>query len=259
MASPCPGIEIHPDTAVQGGLFDEALIATDTDFASNEDCDMIASYFFEASDANTNISESPLLSSNLDVIVDSIWKPDQEQGLALMFKAAFNWLKSFGFNVDTSALQEYLPSNESIRLFTELSTGLILLLALVFIIRGLYRTGFFKFSQKPQSEDDGFKPENGNALSFEPVDGLPLREQLGALLQRSISLLRKHKAVPVSHSYTNHELIKYLDTSKSALATLLFRQVNITEPVIYGTQSVTQEVVSESQQIYEDIGSISHE
>ena len=132
MASPCPDITITPESSVQGSLFDEALVTTDTDFTSREDCDMFASYFYETPDVNTNISESPLLFSNLDVIVDSVWKPEEEQGFALMFQAVFNWLKSFGLNVDTSALQEYLPSGESVRLFTEISAGLLLLLALVY-------------------------------------------------------------------------------------------------------------------------------
>lgn len=259
MATPCPDITITPESSVQGSLFDEALVTTDTDFTSREDCDMFASYFYETPDVNTNISESPLLFSNLDVIVDSVWKPEEEQGFALMFQAVFNWLKSFGLNVDTSALQEYLPSGESVRLFTEISAGLLLLLALVFTLRGLYRAGFFKFSRISQSEQDEFKPEDDSVLPFEPVDGLPLREQLAALLQRSISSLRRYNIVPVSASYTNHELVDHLDASNSAVAKILVRQVNLTEPVIYGARSVTREVLSESQQICEDIGRASHE
>lgn len=241
---------------MHGSLFDEALVTTDTDFTSREDCDMFASFYYQTPAGNADISESPLLFSNLDVIVDSVWKPEEEQGIALMFQAVFNWLKSFGLNVDTSALQEYLPSGESVRLFTEISAGLLLLLVLVFTLRGLYRAGFFKFSRISRSEQDEFKPEDDSVL---PFDGLPLREQLAALLQRSISSLRRYNIVPVSASYTNHELVDHLDASNSAVAKILVRQVNLTEPVIYGARSVTPEVLSESQQICEDIGRASHE
>jgi hypothetical protein len=157
------------------------------------------------------------------------------------------------------ALQEYLPSGESIRLFTEISVGLLLLLILFFTLRGLYRMGIFKFSQKFKSQQSEFKPENDKFLSFESVDGLPLREQLAIFLKRSIFLLQNYNIVPVSASYTNHELVKYLAASQSAVAKLLVRQVKLTEPVIYGTKKVTQEVLSESQNIYEDIGRASYE
>lgn len=259
MVSPCPDIEIQPEVATHGRLFDEVLIATDTDFTSNEDCETIASYFHEVSEVNENISDFPLMLSNLDVIVDNIWKPEDEQGLALMFQAIFNWLKSFGFNIDTTALQEHLPSFEAVRLFTELSAGLILLLVLVFTVRAIYRVGFFSIPRKSQPEHGEFTSDNGSSLPHEPVDGLTLREQIGALLQRSISLLRKHKMVPVSSSYTNHELVDHLDASKSPLAKLFVRQVSISEPVIYGTQSVSQELVKESQQICDDIDGVGHE
>ena len=259
MALPCPDLENYPENTAQGSFFEEALVTTDTDFTSREDCDVLASYFYETSDVNTNISEFPMLFSDLDVIVDKIWKPEEEQGLTLLFQAVFDWLKSFGLNVDTSALQEYLPSIESVRLFTEISAGLILLLVFIFTIRGLYRAGVFKFSRKSQYEQDGVEQEDDSVPSFEPVDGLPLREQLGALLQRSILLLQKYNVVPVSACYTNHELVKYLGASKSALAKLLNRQVNLTEPVIYGVKPVTQEALFESQKICEDIGSSDHE
>ncbi|MDX2507768.1 MAG: hypothetical protein QNL62_25285 [Gammaproteobacteria bacterium] len=259
MASPCPDIESHSERSVQGGLLDEAFVITDTDFTSQEDCDAFASYLYQTSGVNTDISESPLLLSDLDVIVDGIWKPEEEKGLTLMFQAVLNWLKSFGLDINVPAIQEYFPSGESIRLFAEISAGLILLLVFVFTIRGLYRTGLFKFSRKPLLDSDGFKLENDSVFSFESVDGLPLREQLAALLQRSISVLRKHSAVPVSASCTNHELMDHLLASKSALARLFVRQVKLTEPVIYGTRSVTLEALSESQKICEDIGSISHD
>ncbi|RKZ68557.1 MAG: hypothetical protein DRQ44_04245 [Gammaproteobacteria bacterium] len=268
MASPCPDIETYPENNVQGGafddaLFDGALVVTDTDFTSVEDCRVFASYFYETSDVSATIPEFSLLSSDLDVIVDKIWQPEEEQGFTLMFQAVFDWLKSFGLNVDTSALQEYLPSSESVRLFTEISAGLILLLALIFSIRGLYRAGVFKFSRKVRTEQDGLQPESEGVPSVVSVDGLPLRDQLAVLLKRSISLLRKYRVIPVSSSYTNHELIDYLDVSKSPLAKLLVRQVGIAEPVIYGAKSVTQEALVESLKICEDIdeniGSRRHE
>ena len=257
MALPCPDIIVGPEHSFQGQLFDEALIVTDADFSSHEDCEVLASYFYQAAD--TNISELPLVFSDLDVIVDAIWKPEEAEGASLMFQAIMNWLKSFGLDVDTQALQGYLPSAESIRLFTELTAGLLLLLVFIFAIRGLYGAGLFKFPRIFKFKQDKPQSGNDNFLPPQSLDGLPLRQQLAALLQCSILILRNYNVVPVSACYTNHELINYIEASKSPAAKLLVRQVNLTEPVIYGTRTATQEVLSESHQICDDISCFSNE
>lgn len=259
MALPCPDIIIGSENSAQGQLFNEALIVTDTDFTSHEDCDVFASYFYQVTDANTNISEFPLLFSNLDAIVDTIWKPEEVQGLNLMFQAIINWLKSIGLDVDTNVWGQYLPSGESIRLFAELSVSLILLLVFIFAIRGFYSAGLFKFPQIFKFKQDELQSKNGNFLPPASIDELPLRQQLAVLLQRSILILKKYHVIPVSTCYTNHELINYIDVSKSQAASLLGRQVKLTEPVIYGNRPATQEVLFESQQICDDISRFNNE
>ncbi|VAW52396.1 hypothetical protein MNBD_GAMMA06-776 [hydrothermal vent metagenome] len=257
MALVCPDIVVDPEYVEQSQSFNDSLIATDSDFTSHEDCDMFASYFYDTTDLKTNLSDSPLVLSNLDVIVDEIWKPEEEQGLNLLFDAMIDWFKSFGINVDVSALQQYLPSIDSVRLFTELSVSLLLLLAVVFFVRGLSGSRGYTFPRLFRFKSANLKVESNSVLSFEPIEQLSFREQLGILLQRSVMVLQKSKAIPVSVCYTNHELIDCMDMNKNPAAKLLYRQVKLAEPAIYGARPVTQEVLAESQKIYYDISRIS--
>ena len=72
---------------------------------------------------------------------------------------------------------------------------------------------------------------------------MPLREQLAALLQFSIEQLVAAKLLPASRSYTNRELLAQLETADVGRANMLREQIDLTEPVIYGDEPVTEERV----------------
>jgi hypothetical protein len=61
------------------------------------------------------------------------------------------------------------------------------------------------------------------------------------LLQYSIQHLAEENLVPASSSFTNRELIAYLEKSDLQKAGLLREQINLTEPVVYGDESVSEQ------------------
>jgi len=258
MVSPCPDIRRGSENSVQNQSFDDALIVTDADFSSVEDCDAFSSYFFGHADVAKDISEVSVVFSQLDDIVSKLWMPEKEQGLSPVFQAILNWLEKMGMDVDTRALQEFLPSTESMRLFLELSASLILLLAVAFVIRGLFSAGYLKFPKMFKDQVTRLATDDELPVPIESVDGMTLRDQLGVLLQRSINMLRQYKIIPVSTCYTNNELIRHMGVNNSNAAQLLMKQVSLVEPIIYGTQIATAEALVESQKIYHDISHLSH-
>ena len=72
---------------------------------------------------------------------------------------------------------------------------------------------------------------------------MPLREQIGALLQYSIERVAAARLVPASRSYTNRELLAHLQAADAAKASTLREQIDLTEPVIYGDEPVTEQQV----------------
>ena len=91
--------------------------------------------------------------------------------------------------------------------------------------------------------DDGKMPENKPVVQWDTIQALPLRKQISALLQYSIEYLVARSLVPSSNSYTNRELVSCLEKSDSRKAGLLREQIDLTEPVLYGDERVSEEQV----------------
>ena len=80
-------------------------------------------------------------------------------------------------------------------------------------------------------------------MQWDLIRALPLREQISALLHYSIEYLVASNLVPSSPGYTNRELISCLEKSDSRKAGLLREQIDLTEPVLYGDELVSEEQV----------------
>lgn len=237
--SPCPGLVSSYDVET----FEHLLVVTDADFASIEDCEQLGGFYF-------NRSRPPNYSLNysrLAAIVDEIWQPVNEEAPFLLMEAILSWMKGLGFEEHAESVRnfinEYMPADESIQLFFTVVIWFIVIGTLVLVLHEFYRAGMLQLPRSRSRQDDGKMTENKPAWQWEAILALPLREQISVLLQYSIEHLVDKDLVPSSNSYTNRELISYLERSDSDKASLLREQIDITEPVVYGDEHVTEEQV----------------
>ena len=237
--SPCPGLVSSYDIET----FEHALVVTDKDFTSIEDCEQLGGFYFNPS-RSKNYS---LNYSRLGVIVDEIWQPVNEEAPFLLMEAILSWMKGLGLEEHAESvrdfLNEYMPANESVQLFFTIVIWLIVIATLILVLHEFYRAGMLRLPRFESRRDEGEKTEKKPVWQWEAILALPLREQISALLQYSIECLVARKLVPSSNSFTNRELISYLERSDSHKASLLREQIDMTEPVVYGDEHVTEEQV----------------
>ena len=237
--SPCPGLVSSYDVET----FEDLLVVTDTDFASIEDCEQLGGFYFSRS----RFPNYSLNYSRLAAIVDEIWQPVNEEAPFLLMEAILSWMKRLGFEEHAesvrSFINEYMPADESIQLFFTVVIWFIVIGTLVLVLHEFYRAGMLKFPRLRRHQDGGEMNESKHAWQWEAILALPLREQISALLQYSIEHLVAKDKLPSSNSYTNRELIRFLERSDLDKASLLREQINITEPVVYGDEHVTEEQV----------------
>ena len=237
--SPCPGLVSSYDVEI----FERLLVVTDAEFASIEDCEQLAEFY----------SDSPLLSdyslnySRLSAIVDETWQPANEEAPFLLLEAILSWMKRLGFEEHAESVRnfvnEYMPAQESIRLFFTVVIWFIIIGTLVVVLYELYRAGMLRMPCLRGRLDDGKMAENKPFMQWDAIPALPLREQISALLQYSIDYLVARNLVPSSNSYTYRELISCLEKSDSRKAGLLREQIDLTEPVLYGDERVSEELI----------------
>lgn len=238
--SPCPGLVSSHDAE----QFEQVLVVTDTDFASVEDCAQLGAFYF-----------SPLRSmrysldhSRLDSIVDDIWQPVDEETPYLLLDAVLSWLKGLGLDEHADALRElidrYRPADDSVQLFFTMIIWLIVIAVLLLVLHEFYRAGLLGLPRRRRKAQAQLKPALRPGLSWDSIQTLSLRAQIGALLQYSIEQLAANKLIPSASSYTNHELLACLAKTDAAKAALLHQQIELTEPVLYGDEPATETVVS---------------
>lgn len=237
--SPCPGLV----SSYNDETFERLLVVTDADFASVEDCEQLGAFYF-----NRPLSPNYSLNySRLDAIVDEIWQPVNEEAPFLLMEAILSWLKRHGFEEYAKSVRdfmnEYMPEDESVRLFFTVIIWFIVVGTVILVVYEFYRAGMLRLPRLRSGPDDVETTGSQPALQWEAILALPLREQIGALLQYSIEQLVARRLLPSSRSYTNRELVSYLELSDMQKAGLLREQIDITEPVVYGDEHVTEEQV----------------
>ncbi len=247
--SPCPGLVSSYDVE----KFEQVLVVTDTDFASVEDCELLGSYYFHPS----RFSDYSLNYDQLGAIVDEIWQPVNEETPFLLIEAVLSWMKGLGLEQHAEALRdfvnEYMPAEESVRLFFTIIIWLIVCGTVILVVHEFYRAGMLKLPRLRARQGDDEKAEHKAAWQWEAMLALPLREQISALLQYSIHHLAKENLVPASSSFTNRELVAYLEKSDSHKADLLRKQIDLTEPVVYGDENVSEQQLVTCRSISRDL------
>lgn len=240
LSSPCPGLVSSHDV----DKFESALVVTDNDFASVEDCEQLGGFFLDSSMNNNYTLDHAAVAA----IVDSIWQPRNEEAPFLLVEAILSWVKGLGLEQHAESLNdfisEYMPAEESIRLFFTIIIWLIVIATCVLILHEFYRAGMLKLPSLQRTQANGEKLKIRPLLSWEGVLILPLREQISALLRYSIEHLEGMNLIPSSSSYTNWELITYLEKSDIKKASLLRAQIDLTEPVVYGDEPVLEDRVA---------------
>jgi hypothetical protein len=234
-ASPCPGLVSSYDIE----KFEHALVVTDTDFASIEDCEQLGRFYFH----QPRFSNYTLDYSRLDIIIDEIWQPVNEEVPFLLMEAILSWMKGLGLEQHAESLRnfvnEYMPAQASVQLFFTIVIWLIACGTVILVVHEFYRAGMLKFPRVRGLRGDGASTGTIAAWQWEAILALPLREQISALLQFSIQHLVNENLVPASTSFTNRELISYLERSDAHKASLLREQIDLTEPVVYGDERVS--------------------
>ena len=237
--SPCPGLVSSYDVE----MFERLLVVTDAEFASIEDCKQLGEFYSDS----TRILEYSLNYSRLSAIVDQTWQPMNEEAPFLLLDAILSWMKRLGFEEHAESfrdfINEYMPAQESIQLFFTFVIWFVVFGALVIVLYEFYRAGMLRIPRLRSSIDDVKLPENKPVMQWDMILALPLREQISALLQHSIDYLVAGNMVPSSNSYTNRELLSCLEKSDSRKAGLLREQIDLTEPVLYGNERVSEEQV----------------
>ena len=239
LTSPCPGLVSSYDVA----RFEQVLVVTDNDFSSVEDCQQLGGFYFESSPGEGLALDYSRLAS----IVDNIWRPAEEDVPNLLMDAILSWMQGLGLDEHAETLREfvstYLPAQESVQLFFKVVIWLTLVAILLLVLYEFYRSGMVGFP-RGRHETESDRPELQTRLQWESILPLPLREQISALLQFSISRLAAAKLIPESTSFTNHELLAYLTRTNADKVPLLREQIELTEPVVYGDEPVSEEVVA---------------
>ncbi len=235
--SPCPGLVSSYDVE----KFERALVVTDKDFTSIEDCEQLGRFYFHP---HRSGGYSPDY-ARLGAIVDEIRQPGDEQAPFLLMEAILSWMKGLGLEKYAESLRgfvnEYMPAEESVQLFFTIVIWLVVCGTVILVVHEFYRAGMLKLPrfQRQQGERTvaGIKP----ARQLEAILAMPLREQISALLQYSIEHLVHENLLPASNSLTNRELIVYLEKSGAHKAGLLREQIDLTEPVVYGDKRVSEQ------------------
>ena len=237
---PCPGLVSSYDM----DNFKRLLVVTDSDFASAEDCEQLGQFYLDSS----RLSDYPLDYAGLAAIVDEIWQPVNEEAPFLLLEALLSWMKRLGLEEHADSVREfvneYMPAQESVRLFFTIVIWFIFIGTLLVVLYEFYRAGMLRMPRMRTRRNDGKTTENSPVMQWEMILALPLREQISALLQRSIDCLVISNLIPSSRSYTNRELITYLERSDARKADLLREQIDLTEPVLYGDEPVSEEQVN---------------
>ena len=162
-------------------------------------------------------------------------------------EAFLSWLKGMGFERHAESvrefLDEYMPAQESVALFFTIVIWLIAIATVALIVHEFYRAGMLKLPGFQRRQAAIEKVERKPVMQLEQIRRLPLREQISALLQYSIEHLVNSNLLPSSRSLTNRELISYLEKSDVQKAGLLREQIDITEPVIYGDEGISEQLI----------------
>lgn len=236
---PCPGLVSSYDME----MFEHLLVVTDADFASIEDCRQLGEFYSDS----FRVSGYSLNYSRLQAIVDEIWQPVNDEAPFLILEAIISWMKRLGFEEHAESFRgffnEYMPAQESVQFFFTVVIWLIIICTLVVVLYEFYRAGMLRLPRLRNRMDDGVTPENRPVMQWDLIVALPLREQISALLQYSIEYLVVRNLVPSSSSYTNRELVSCLEKSDYRKAGLLREQIDLTEPVLYGDERVSEEQV----------------
>jgi hypothetical protein len=237
--SPCTGLVSSYDTET----FARLLVVTDADFASIEDCEQLGDFYSES----RLLSDYPVNYSRLAAIVDETWQPVNEEPPFMLLEAILAWMKRIGFEEHAESVREfvneYMPARESVRFFFAIVIGLIVIGTLAVVVREFYLAGMLRIPRFRSHLDDSITPDNEPVMQWEAILALPLREQISALLHYSIDHLASSSLIPSSSCYTNRELVAYLERSDAHKASLLREQIDMTEPVLYGDERVTEERV----------------
>ena len=237
--SPCPGLVSSYDVE----NFEHALVVTDTDFTSVEDCEQLGRFYFHPS----HFIDYSLDYAQLGTIVDEIWQPVNEETPFLLMEAILSWMKGLGLEQHAESFRdfvdEYMPAEESVQLFFTIIIWLIVCGTVILVVHEFYRAGMLKLPRFQGLQRGDARAEIKPAWQWEAILVLPLREQISALLQYSIEHLVNENLVPASSCYTNRELIAYLEKSDSHKASLLREQIDLTEPVVYGDEQVSEQQV----------------
>ena len=238
-ASPCPGLV--SSYAIE--KFEHALVVTDTDFSSIEDCEQLGRFYFH----QPRFLNYSLDYSRLDVIIDEIWQPVNEEAPFLLIEAILSWMKGLGLEQQAESLRdfvnEHMPAQESVQLVFTVVIWLIVFATVFLVVHEFYRAGMLKLPRFQGLQGDGASTETRPAWQWQAILALPLRKQISALLQYSIEHLVNENLVPASTSFTNRELITYLEKSDAQKASLLRELIDLTEPVVYGDEVVTEQQV----------------
>jgi len=239
-ASPCPGLVSSYDVE----NFERALVVTDAEFTSVEDCEQLGRFVFSSPDAY----RYTLNYTRLDAIVDQIWQPVDEEASSLLYEAILSWLKGLGFEQHAESLrnfiEENMPADESVQLFFTIVIWLIVIAAVLLVVYEFYRAGMLRLPRSRAATGGTSEPERKPGREWRDILALPMREQIGALLQYSLERLAEARLVSASGSFTNRELVAQLETTDAARASILRAQIDLTEPVIYGDDPATEERVT---------------
>ena len=237
--SPCPGLVSSYDVE----KFELALVVTDTEFTSIEDCEQLGRFYYNPH----RPAAFAIDYSQLGTIVDEIWQPVNEEAPFVLLEAILSWMKGLGFEEHARSfrdfINEYMPAEESVQLFFTIVIWLVVIGTVILVLREFYLAGMLKFPRLQHRHGDIENNEIKPTWQWQTILALPLREQISALLQYSLEQLAARKLVPASHSFTNRELITFLEQSDAQKASLLREQINLTEPVIYGDEHVSEEQV----------------
>lgn len=248
-ASPCPGLV----SSYEVENFERALVVTDAEFTSIEDCEQLGKFFFGPPAA----SRYSLDYTRLGAIVDRIWQPVDEEASSLLFEAVLSWLKGLGFEEHAESLrnfiEENMPADESVQLFFTVVIWLIVIATLLLIVHEFYRAGMLRLPRRKHAAGGTPQSERKPGREWQEILALPMREQIGALLQYSLERLAEARLVSASRSFTNHELVAQLETADAARAGVLRAQIDLTEPVIYGDDPATEERVTACRRKAEEL------
>jgi hypothetical protein len=237
--SPCPGLV----SSYAVDQFEQLLVVTDNDFSSVEDCEQLGQFFFD----RPRFRHRSLDYSGLAAIVDNTWQPVNEEAPFLLMDAILSWMRGLGFERHAESVKnfidEYLPAEESVRLFFTLVIWMILFSVVLLVVYELYRAGLLRLPHRSHQEKERLAQESKATFTWEAIVALPLRRQISVLLQYSIEQLATKNLIPSSRSLTNHELVSYLEKSDDRKASLLREQIEQTEPSVYGDVPVSEQLL----------------